>query len=41
MLYLFVNNITFDSLIGQGSMDHQRDFDHSLEVNEKPVPRPR
>ncbi|XP_050053352.1 uncharacterized protein LOC114124456 isoform X2 [Aphis gossypii] len=26
---------------GQGSMDHQRDFDHSLEVNEKPVPRPR
>ncbi|XP_060838446.1 uncharacterized protein LOC132920232 isoform X2 [Rhopalosiphum padi] len=26
---------------GQGSMDHQRDFDQSLEVNEKPVPRPR
>ncbi|XP_060878236.1 uncharacterized protein LOC132950711 isoform X3 [Metopolophium dirhodum] len=26
---------------GQGSMDHQRDFDQSIEVNEKPVPRPR
>ncbi|XP_025419497.1 uncharacterized protein LOC112689843 isoform X2 [Sipha flava] len=27
---------------GQGSMDHQRDFDNSsLEVHERPVPRPR
>ncbi|XP_025197941.1 uncharacterized protein LOC112596463 isoform X3 [Melanaphis sacchari] len=26
---------------GQGSMDHQRDFDQSIEIIEKPVPRPR
>lgn len=39
MVKYYIRNVFLQT--GQGSMDNQRDFDNSLEINEKPVPRPR